>query len=104
VNEPWLDWRWEVGATGETVFEHTRASLRDPRFGMRAYRDDPVTSRPRAPNMNALMSGAGIAGPCLAFDVRERCGSTFGHAPARAFDLAVGARPRLGMKPPAGGP
>jgi len=33
---------WELGATGETMFEHTRAGLRDPHFGMRLYRDDPV--------------------------------------------------------------
>ena len=30
------------GATGETIFEHTRAGLRDPHFGMRFYRDNPV--------------------------------------------------------------
>src|SRR5262249_26627686 len=35
-------WRWDLGATGETVFEHTRASLRDPHFGMRLYRDTQV--------------------------------------------------------------
>jgi Protein of unknown function (DUF1207) len=33
---------WEFGATGETIFEHTRAGLRDPHFGMRLYRDDAV--------------------------------------------------------------
>ncbi|HVR60777.1 MAG TPA: DUF1207 domain-containing protein [Polyangia bacterium] len=27
----------DLGATGETIFEHTRASLRDPHFGMRVY-------------------------------------------------------------------
>jgi hypothetical protein len=33
---------WEFGATGETIFEHTRAGLREPHFGMRLYRDSPV--------------------------------------------------------------
>ena len=33
---------WEFGATGETIFEHTRAGLRDPHFGMRLYRDRAV--------------------------------------------------------------
>jgi hypothetical protein len=33
---------WEFGATGETIFEHTRAGLRDPHFGMRLYRDQAV--------------------------------------------------------------
>ena len=31
------DHGWDLGATGETIFEHTRASLRDPHFGMRVY-------------------------------------------------------------------
>jgi len=30
------------GSTGETIFEHTPAGLRDPHFGMRLYRDNPV--------------------------------------------------------------
>jgi hypothetical protein len=30
------------GGTGETVFEHTRAALRDPHFGVRVYGADPV--------------------------------------------------------------
>jgi hypothetical protein len=30
------------GGTGETVFEHTRAALRDPHFGLRIYGADPV--------------------------------------------------------------
>lgn len=34
--------RWRFGGTGETVFEHTRASLRDPHFGMRVYLSDKV--------------------------------------------------------------
>lgn len=29
---------FDFGGTGETIFEHTRASLRDPHFGMRVYR------------------------------------------------------------------
>jgi hypothetical protein len=33
---------WELGATGETIFEHTRAGLRDPHFGMRVYYAEPV--------------------------------------------------------------
>jgi hypothetical protein len=37
-----LPWRYEVGATGETIFEHTRAGLRDPHFGMRFYYDEPI--------------------------------------------------------------
>jgi hypothetical protein len=32
----------EFGATGETIFEHTRAGLRDPHFGMRLYYAEPV--------------------------------------------------------------
>ncbi|HVR04345.1 MAG TPA: DUF1207 domain-containing protein [Polyangia bacterium] len=50
---------WELGATGETVFEHTRAGLRDPHFGMRLYRDDAVpgtlhdVSNPDAPGSDA---------------------------------------------------
>lgn len=28
---------FDMGGTGETIFEHTRASLRDPHFGMRLY-------------------------------------------------------------------
>ena len=35
-------WRWDFGATGETIFEHTRAGLRDPHFGMRIYYADPI--------------------------------------------------------------
>jgi hypothetical protein len=35
-------WHWEFGATGEDIFEHMRASLRDPHFGMRLYRDHQV--------------------------------------------------------------
>jgi Protein of unknown function (DUF1207) len=35
-------WEWDVGGAGQTVFEHTRASLRDPHFGMRFYCDAPV--------------------------------------------------------------
>jgi DNA-binding CsgD family transcriptional regulator len=42
ADESWPAWRWEMGATGETVFEHTRASLRDSHFGMRIYRDEQV--------------------------------------------------------------
>jgi hypothetical protein len=35
-------WNYEFGATGETIFEHTRAGLRDPHFGMRLYLDQPI--------------------------------------------------------------
>lgn len=53
----------EWGATGETVFEHTRAALRDPHFGMRLYCDQPVPGTlhtipsPTAPGAN-LLAGA----------------------------------------------
>jgi hypothetical protein len=39
---PEIPWRWDFGATGETIFEHTRAGLRDPHFGMRLYYADPI--------------------------------------------------------------
>jgi hypothetical protein len=53
---------WGWGATGETIFEHTRAGLRDPHFGLRGYRDDPVPgtlsklehSDPNAPGSDQL--------------------------------------------------
>ena len=37
-----LPWRWDFGSTGETIFEHTRAGLRDPHFGMRLYYAQPI--------------------------------------------------------------
>src|SRR5215471_939892 len=53
------------GGTGETVFEHTRASLRDPHFGMRFYYTDkvpgtlsPVTN-PGAADADARAAAAG---------------------------------------------
>lgn len=64
---------WELGATGETVFEHTRAGLRDPHFGMRVYRDNPVpgtlspVSDPNAPGSDAVAAQAG--GKHLFWDV-----------------------------------
>ena len=51
---------WVVGASGETIFEHTRASLRDPHFGIRVYRDHQVPGTlhdvpdPTAPGADAL--------------------------------------------------
>lgn len=38
--QPFSNSEW--GSTGETIFEHTRAGLRDPHFGMRLYRDSAV--------------------------------------------------------------
>ncbi len=35
-------WAHAFGSTGETIFEHTRASLRDPHFGMRVFCDTAV--------------------------------------------------------------
>lgn len=40
ATQSFSDTAW--GSTGETIFEHTRAGLRDPHFGMRLYRDNPV--------------------------------------------------------------
>lgn len=54
----------EWGATGETVFEHTRAGLRDPHFGMRLYRADPVPGTLHdVPNAGAPGSDARAAAP-----------------------------------------
>jgi len=54
---PYSSFEW--GSTGETIFEHTRAGLRDPHFGMRLYRDNPVPGtlhdigNPTAPGSDA---------------------------------------------------
>lgn len=55
--QPFSSFEW--GSTGETIFEHTRAGLRDPHFGMRLYRDNPVPGtlheigNPTAPGSDA---------------------------------------------------
>lgn len=49
----------EWGSTGETIFEHTRAAVRDPHFGMRVYGDAAVpgtlhdVTNPTAPGADA---------------------------------------------------
>jgi hypothetical protein len=56
---------WVFGGTGESVFEHTRAALRDPHFGMRFYLDSKVpgtlspVSNAGAPDANARAAAAG---------------------------------------------
>ena len=66
TEQPFSGHEW--GATGETVFEHTRAGLRDPHFGMRFYYDTPVPGTlsplpsgvdPNAPGSDALAGAAG---------------------------------------------
>jgi hypothetical protein len=55
--QPFSSFEW--GSTGETIFEHTRAGLRDPHFGMRLYRDNAVPGtlheigNPTAPGSDA---------------------------------------------------
>jgi hypothetical protein len=64
---------WEFGATGETIFEHTRAGLRDPHFGMRLYYAEPVPgtlspiSGPYTPASDA--AAAKVPGNHLFWDV-----------------------------------
>jgi hypothetical protein len=64
---------WAFGGIGETVFEHTRAALRDPHFGMRFYMADKVpgtlspVSDPSAPDANTRAAAAG--GDHLFWDV-----------------------------------
>jgi hypothetical protein len=61
------------GSTGETIFEHTRAGLRDPHFGMRFFRDNAVPGtlheidNPNAPGAD-LRAGASN-GPHRFWDV-----------------------------------
>ena len=53
------------GAAGETIFEHTRASLRDPHFGIRLYTDSKVPGTlstvpdPSSPDADARAAAAG---------------------------------------------
>jgi hypothetical protein len=64
---------WELGGTGETIFEHTRAGLRDPHFGMRLYYAEPVPGTlspidgPYTPGSDA--AAAGVPGNHLFWDV-----------------------------------
>jgi hypothetical protein len=64
---------WEFGATGETVFEHTRAGLRDPHFGMRLYYAEPVPGTlspipgPYGPGSDA--AAASVRGDHIFWDV-----------------------------------
>ena len=46
---------FDFGGTGETIFEHTRASLRDPHFGMRFY------LAPKVPGTLSPVSNPGSA-------------------------------------------
>lgn len=61
ARQPFWDHRW--GSTGETIFEHTRASLRDPHFGMRVYCDAAVpgtlhdVAGPTAPGADGRAGG-----------------------------------------------
>jgi hypothetical protein len=54
-----------LGAAGETIFEHTRASLRDPHFGVRFYTDPKVPGtlltipNPSSADANARAAAAG---------------------------------------------
>jgi hypothetical protein len=56
---------WAFGGTGETVFEHMYASLRDPHFGMRFYYDTKVpgtlspVSHPETADADARAAAAG---------------------------------------------
>jgi len=53
------------GGAGETIFEHTRASLRDPHFGLRLYTDPKVPGSlstvpdPSSPDADARAAAAG---------------------------------------------
>ena len=71
ASQSFSDSAW--GSTGETIFEHTRAGLRDPHFGMRFYRDNPVPgtlhdiANPNAPG--ADMRAGAPDGPHRFWDV-----------------------------------
>jgi hypothetical protein len=69
------------GGTGQTIFEHTRAHLRDPHFGMRLYADERV---PGTPNR--------VSSPDVP-DVDARAAR--GDHPHVFWDVAIGERAPL---------